>query len=114
LGDAVAGPRLLEAFNRNETVPDNRAELLFPLAAQAGQAGIAHAPDSFQVCNCNGVSKGKIVEAVNSGCRTLKALCETTRAGTGCGSCKNVGQSILEAVSDGTPVEDPSLHYYVP
>jgi nitrite reductase (NADH) large subunit len=114
LGDAVAGPRLIEVYNRNETVPDNRAELLFPLAAQTGQASIANAPDSFQVCNCNGVAKGKIVEAVNSGCRTLKAVCESTRAGTGCGSCKNIVQAILEAVSDSTPVEDPSIHYYVP
>jgi len=114
LGDAVVAPRLVEVYNRKETVPENRAELLFPLAAQAHGANFINAPDSFQVCNCNGVTKGKIVEAVDSGCRTLKAVCESTRAGTGCGSCKNIVQSILEAVSDGTPVEDPSIHYYVP
>jgi nitrite reductase (NADH) large subunit len=114
LGDPVAGPRLLEVYHRNEMVPDNRAELLFPIAAPTGNAGVADAPDSLQVCNCNGVAKGKIVEAIHSGCRTLKAVCESTRAGTGCGSCKNVVQAILECVSDGTPVEDPSIHYYVP
>jgi nitrite reductase (NADH) large subunit len=71
LGDAVAGPRLVEVYNRKETVPENRAELLFTLAAQAHNASFADDPDSFQVCNCNGVTKGKIVEAVGSGCRTL-------------------------------------------
>jgi nitrite reductase (NADH) large subunit len=114
LGDPVAGPRLLEVYYRNETVPNNRAELLFPIAVSTDNAGIANAPDSFQVCNCNGVSKGRIIEAVISGCRTMKAVCENTRAGTGCGSCKSVVQAILESASDGTPVEDPSVHYYVP
>jgi nitrite reductase (NADH) large subunit len=114
LGDGTTAPRLLQLFHRNETVPANRAELLFPLAVENHQTNVADAPDSLQVCNCNGVSKGQIVESIQAGCRTLKSLCESTRAGTGCGSCKSLVKAILEAASDGAPVEDPSIHYYVP
>jgi nitrite reductase (NADH) large subunit len=114
LGDSVTAPRLLQTFHRGETIPENPAELLFPLASADKQMSAADAPDSFQVCNCNGVSKGKIVEFVKSGCKSLKSLCESTRAGTGCGSCKTLVKEILEAACDGAPVEDPSVHYYVP
>jgi nitrite reductase (NADH) large subunit len=114
LGDSTTAPRLLQSFHRGEILPENPAELLFPLAAGTKQSSAADAPDSFQVCNCNGVSKGKIVECVNGGSKTLISVCELTRAGTGCGSCKTLVREILEATCEGALVEDPSVHYYVP
>ena len=114
LGDALSGPRLLQTFHRREMVPENPAELLFALATETTQNIVIDAPDSFQVCNCNGVSKGKILEAVKAGRRSIKSVCESTRAGTGCGSCKTLVQTILEEACDGSTVEDPSVHYYVP
>lgn len=33
LGDGSTAPRLLQAFDRSEVLPQNRAELLFPLSA---------------------------------------------------------------------------------
>ena len=114
LGDGLGGPALLEAFNKNEALPDRRADLLFPGAAGAKTSTIADAPDAFQVCNCNGVTKGAILNAAKSGCRTLKAVCDSTRAATGCGSCKPLVQTLLESASDGLMSEDPSVHYYVP
>ena len=71
-------------------------------------------PDDAQICNCNGVTKAKIVAAVDNGNRSLKAVCDATRAGTGCGSCKMQVQAVLELAADGLMVEDPSVHYYVP
>jgi nitrite reductase (NADH) large subunit len=114
LGDALTGPRLLQAFHRREMVPENPAELLFALASATTQNSVIDAPASFQVCNCNGVSKGKILEAVKAGCRSIKSVGESTRAGTGCGSCKTLVQTILEDACDGSAVEDPAVHYYVP
>lgn len=115
IGDALAAPRLLQAFDRGEVLPSNRSELLFPMAADSSESkGVADWPDDAQVCNCNGVSKGKIIAAVDAGNRTLKAVCDATRAGTGCGSCKPQVQAVLEFVSDGLVAEDPSAHYYVP
>jgi NAD(P)H-nitrite reductase large subunit len=64
LGDAGAAPMLLQAFDRGTELPDNRAELLFQLAAAESATGIADLPASAQICNCNGVSKGALVAAV--------------------------------------------------
>lgn len=115
LGDGSTAPRLLQAFDRGETLPQNRAELLFPLSADGVPVlDVEDMPDDAQVCNCNGVSKGKIVAAVDGGCRSLKAVCDATKAGTGCGSCIPQVQAVLELAADGLVTEDPSEHYYVP
>ena len=115
LGENPTTPRLIQLFDRGEDVPENRAELLFPLAGDSQTAlNVADLPDDAQICNCNGVTKGKIVAAVKAGKRSLPVLCEATRAGTGCGSCKSQVQALLEMASDGLVVEDPSIHYYVP
>jgi nitrite reductase (NADH) large subunit len=114
LGDVAAAPALLRAFDRGAPLPDNRAELLFPPASETASPSAADLPDDAQICNCNGVSKAAIVAAVRKGCRSLKALCDATRAGTGCGSCKGQAQELLGYAAGGLIVEDPSIHYYVP
>ena len=114
LGDGFTAPRLLQAFDRGETLPQNRAELLFPLSGEAATLDLADMPADAQVCNCNGVSKGKIIAAVDAGCRSLKAVCDATKAGTGCGSCIPQVQAVLELAADGLVAEDPSEHFYVP
>ena len=115
LGDGLTVPRILQAFDRGEALPENRSELLFPLSANAGpMLNVEDLPDDAQICNCNGVTKAKIVAAVDNGNRSLKAVCDATRAGTGCGSCKMQVQAVLELAADGLMVEDPSVHYYVP
>jgi nitrite reductase (NADH) large subunit len=114
LGDTSRAPRLLQLFDRGEEVPATRAELLFPGSGPEESPGVDALPDSAQICNCNGVSKGDLVSAVRGGCRSLKSLCETTRAGMGCGSCKAQVQAVLEAVGDGLVLEDPAADYYVP
>ncbi len=116
LGDASAAPSLLQAFDRGAELPPARGELLFPSARGEGETGIdvAELADDAQVCNCNGVSKGDLVAAVRKGNRSLKMLCDATRAGTGCGACKGQVAAILEAAADGLVDDDPSQHYYVP
>ncbi len=71
-------------------------------------------PDDAQICNCNGVAKGALTTAIAGGCRSLRALCDATRAGTGCGSCKPQIQQVLEAYAGDSVAEDPAAHYYVP
>ena len=52
--------------------------------------------DDAQICDCNAVSKAQIVDAVLRGASSLQAVCERTRAGTGCGSCRPEVQRIVE------------------
>ena len=113
LGDAAGAPMLLQAFDRSSALPDNRAELLFQLSATEQKASVADLPDSAQICNCNGVSKGALVAAVEAGHCTLKSACEATRAGTGCGACKEEVRAVVELAAGGALREDPSVHYYV-
>jgi nitrite reductase (NADH) large subunit len=114
LGDASAAPMLLQAFDRVSELPENRAELLFQLAAAESGASIGDLPSAAQICNCNGVSKGALVAAVEAGHCTLKSLCDATRAGLGCGACKPQVQQVLEFAAGDRVRSDPSVHYYVP
>jgi nitrite reductase (NADH) large subunit len=113
LGDTSRSAHLLQLFDRAQAVPDSRAELLFP-AAIGSEPRVEEMPDDTQICNCNGVSKGQLISAVSGGCRSLKTLCDATRAGLGCGSCKGQVQAILEFACDGDTAFDPAAHYYVP
>ncbi|HZA49982.1 MAG TPA: nitrite reductase large subunit NirB, partial [Myxococcaceae bacterium] len=115
LGDSSLAAHFLHAFDRGLQLPADPGQFLFPPAETTASAGVLEMADEAQVCNCNGVSKGAILAALRGGKRTLKALCDSTRAGTGCGSCKKDVQALLAAsVGDAAAVEDPSLHWYVP
>ncbi|MGY4538983.1 ferredoxin-nitrate reductase [Mucilaginibacter sp. UYNi724] len=48
------------------------------------------------VCSCNNVGSGNILNKIASGCSNLKDLCNSTGAGTGCGSCRPEVKRILE------------------
>lgn len=48
------------------------------------------------VCSCNNVGSENILNKIASGCNTLKDLCDTTGAGTGCGSCRPEVKRLLE------------------
>ncbi|UOG74947.1 molybdopterin-dependent oxidoreductase [Hymenobacter tibetensis] len=49
------------------------------------------------VCSCNNVGADNLRHAIAAGCETLPALCASTGAGTGCGSCRPEVQRILAA-----------------
>jgi nitrite reductase (NADH) large subunit len=114
MGDASPAPALLRAFDRGATLPENRAELLFSLVSETAMPSVVDLPDDAQICNCNGVSKASILAAVKRGCRSLKSLCDATRAGTGCGACKPQAQELLEYAAGDLVAPDPSIHYYAP
>jgi ferredoxin-nitrate reductase len=48
------------------------------------------------VCTCNNVGSGNLQQKIAGGCADLAALCSTTGAGTGCGSCRPEVKRILE------------------
>ncbi len=115
LGDASAAPMLLQSFDRGQEIGPDPAELLFPSSGASAPRSVLDLPDDAQICNCNGVSKGRIAHSARSGCRSLQAVCGATRAGTGCGGCRRDVQAILEDVlGEGGLIEDPAVHYYVP
>jgi NAD(P)H-dependent nitrite reductase large subunit len=109
IGDGVVVPSLAQAFLDGSLLAENRPELLFRIASDQAAAPppAEKIPDTALICDCNVVTKARIVEAVLSGARSLQAVCDATRAGTGCGSCRPEVQRIVELASNG--VAEPSL-----
>ncbi len=114
LGEADTASTLMQMFSLDTALPERRADLLFGPANGALLLAAADLPDAAQICNCNGVSKGCIRTAIETGgCTSVMQVGTKTKAGAGCGSCKPLVTQLLEAYA-GEIVEDPSEHYYVP
>jgi len=114
LGDIAKAPYLAQAYERNTPVPDERLSLLFDLGAPSAKASVETMPLEMQVCNCNGVTKGKIAACVKGGKRSPKSVMEATRAGMGCGACKELVGQVVAWACGGETEDDPSAEYYVP
>jgi nitrite reductase (NADH) large subunit len=56
---------------------------------------VAGWPAGATVCNCTGVTRGELSQAINSGCKTLSALKSCTGASTVCGSCESLLTEML-------------------
>ncbi|WP_285655091.1 nitrite reductase large subunit NirB [Actinomycetospora sp. NBRC 106375] len=71
-----------------EALPGDPMALIAPAGEGAVGVGIDALPDGAQICSCNAVTKGALVEAIASGeASTVPELKACTRAGTTCGSC---------------------------
>jgi nitrite reductase (NADH) large subunit len=114
LGETDTAGVLTQMFTLETTLPERRADLLFGSSSGAPILSVFDLPDHAQICNCNGVSKGCIKEAIQIGkCKSVTQVGVHTKAGAGCGSCKSLILQLLEVYA-GEIREDPSEHYYVP
>ena len=105
LGDTRGAESLVAAVRAAEPVADPLQAL-----ADASLAGPADLPDAAQICDCNGVCKGALVEAVaGGGCATPREVMAVTRAGTGCGSCRAAVKEIVAAAAGGLSDEPAYL-----
>lgn len=114
LGETEAASTLMQMFTAGSTVPARRADLIFGSPTGVALLKASDLPDNAQICNCNGVSKAQIVEAIQTrGCQSVSKVGACTKAGLGCGSCKGLVAQLLEG-HVGEVGYDPSEHYYVP
>jgi nitrite reductase (NADH) large subunit len=114
MGDISKAAYLMQAFDRNTPLPDERLSLLFDLGTPNEKVTLDEMPADAQVCNCNGVSKAAIGACIAAGAKTASAVMNATRAGKGCGSCKSLVNELVTWFRGGEVEEDPSVHYYVP
>jgi nitrite reductase (NADH) large subunit len=112
LGDLAPADDLMRLFQVGAPAPTRRLELFFTATSEKKEASLADLPDAHQICDCNGVCKGTIVQAIKAGKCTVPAVGKATRAGTGCGSCKKLVKGLIEAVAGGVKA-DPSESWYV-
>ncbi|GAA3243485.1 nitrite reductase large subunit NirB [Dactylosporangium siamense] len=113
LGDVGKVGYLMQAFDQGLPLPEERVRLLFDLGGPTASESAEELAGDAQVCNCNGVSKTAITEAVKA-TKTLSGVMERTRAGKGCGSCKSLVKQIVDWAAGGAADEDPAANWYVP
>jgi nitrite reductase (NADH) large subunit len=114
MGDISKAAYLMQAFDKESPLPEERLSLLFDLGTPSQKVTLDEMPADAQVCNCNGVNKGAIGACVEAGMRTATAVMNATRAGKGCGSCKGLVNELVDWFCGGEAEVDPSIHYYVP
>jgi len=100
--DTMDSSWYFDLMKQQRDVSDIRDRLVFGRAYAEADAlpggDVESMPDDTQVCDCNGVCKGTIVETIQSQELTSQADVEKqTKAGTSCGSCKDLVGQILEA-----------------
>jgi nitrite reductase (NADH) large subunit len=96
VGEADEYARLLHLSQTGEVVEGDVRSLI--LGSRGGaESSTTDLPDAMQVCSCNNVSKGAIVEAIHEEeIRAIGPLKACTQAGTGCGGCMPLVTKLLD------------------
>ena len=114
VGDVSKVSFLTQAFDSGLPLPEERVSLMFDIGTPEVAVGVAELSDDAQVCNCNGVNKATLVACVRGGEKSVSGVMKATKAGKGCGSCKELVAQIVEWAAGGAVEEDPSASWYVP
>lgn len=90
VGDADEYNLLKQVVNNKMILPENPED--FILGARGGEGGagisVADLPDDAVICSCEGITKGKILSAIEKdGAEAVPLIKKCTKAGTGCGGC---------------------------
>ncbi|GAA5158689.1 FAD-dependent oxidoreductase [Pseudonocardia eucalypti] len=103
LGLPDAGASVVQLFDSGAPAPEDRLALLLgrarPGEPQGELGSPALLPSATVICRCNSVDKGRLVAAWRSGATDVAALSRATRAGTGCGGCRQAVSGICDWLS---------------
>ncbi len=112
-GDTIDGTWYFQLLRDGTDISDIRENLLFG-QAHLGDSGhgddnrVAAMPDSAEICGCNGVCKGDIVNAiVEKKLFTLDDVRAHTKASSSCGSCTGLVETILAETVGGDYSQAP-------
>ncbi len=100
-GDTADGSWYFDLLKKGEDISEIREALIFGQAFAAGgaladpNAAVAALSDDAEICGCNGVSKGKVVETIRAGACSLDAVRSQCKASASCGSCTGLVESLL-------------------
>ncbi len=100
-GDTMDGTWYFSLMRDATNIADFRKTILFGQhdlgdAGHGDAARVMSLPDDAEICGCNGVSKGDIVQAISkNGIFTLDEVRAHTKASSSCGSCTGLVESIL-------------------
>jgi nitrite reductase (NADH) large subunit len=100
-GDTSDGAWFFDLIRRGTDVSEMRQTLIFGQGYQGGQAldplaAVAALPDDAEICGCNGVCKGTIIQKIDElGLTTLDGVRAHTKASASCGSCTGLVENLL-------------------
>ena len=106
VGDCDDYQTLLQYYLNALELPDEPESLIMPGGEAIAPLSAGSLPREATLCACHKVTKGEVLAALRDGCATLAAVQSTTRAGTGCGTCTGLIESLLPAqagAAEGTP-----------
>ncbi|KIC47986.1 nitrite reductase large subunit NirB [Tateyamaria sp. ANG-S1] len=81
-------------------IAEMRDTVIFGPAYQGGApvdplAAVAALPRDAEICGCNGICKGTIVDAIEGGATDLTAVKAVTKASASCGTCTGLVEQVL-------------------
>jgi len=100
-GDTADASWYLKLLKEQTNISDLRTKILFGKSALSGDTGhggddVNAIDDDEEICGCNGVTKGAVVNAIKEhDLKTLGEVKACTKAGASCGSCLGVVEQIL-------------------
>ena len=99
-GDTADGAWFFGLIKDATDISAMRETLIFGPAFAGGptadpMAAVAALPLDAEICGCNGVCKGKIVDAITAGATTLDAVRATTKASSSCGTCTGLVEQVM-------------------
>ena len=100
-GDTADGAWFFDLIKNGADVSEMRETLIFGQAYQGGtpldpMAAVAALPDDAEICGCNGVCKGKIVNAITEkGLTGIDDVRAHTKASASCGTCTGLVEQLM-------------------
>jgi nitrite reductase (NADH) large subunit len=96
-GDTKDSTKLFRMLTKKEDISGMTSiSILQSEGGTGGSDDVASMPNDELICGCNGVTKGVIVEAIQTqGLTTLDQVSHCTNAGRSCGRCKPMVSQIL-------------------
>ncbi|MFD0909591.1 nitrite reductase large subunit NirB [Ruegeria arenilitoris] len=100
-GDTADGSWFFGLIKDGTDIDEMRDTLIFGPAYQGGDtadplSAVAALPPEAEICGCNGVCKGTIVEAIAAGATDLAAVRAGTKASASCGTCTGLVEQVLQ------------------
>lgn len=98
-GDTSMGSILLDHIQKKKFIPNNKKTTLLQ-AVKIEESYAATLPKNENICTCNNVSKGCIIEQVLAeDLSTVNDVKKSTKASSSCGGCKPVVQELLDYIN---------------
>ncbi|MCO6186943.1 nitrite reductase large subunit NirB [Rhizobium sp. L1K21] len=101
-GETSDGAWFFDMLKKGTDISEMRETLIFGQAYQGGSpldptAAVAALPDDADICDCNGVCKSQIVDAIKGkGLTTFDEVKAHTKASNSCGTCAGLVQQVMQ------------------